>query len=99
MTTGQEEKLIERLADWIARWGLTTPAIFLLETSKPFSFLGSQMAWMVQPLLGPVMGYDEVGTYARLLEDRTNVERLLARLESHRADDGDHSAPAGDIVP
>lgn len=90
ITTCGEEKLIDRLADWIIRQGLVTPAVFLLETNKPFSFLGSQALWMIQPLLGPVAGHDRIGAYARLLEDQSNVERLLARLESRRAD-GDNA--------
>lgn len=89
-----EEELIERLANWITRRGLVTPAIFLLETNKPFTFLGSQLLLMVQPFLGPVAGYDRIGALARLMEDRTNVEHLLARLESCRVNDG--SSPSTD---
>jgi len=75
-----EEELIDRLAAWIVRQGLVTPAVFLLEAGKPFSFLGSQALWMLQPLLGPAVGHERIAAYARLLEDRTGVERLLARL-------------------
>jgi hypothetical protein len=85
ITAWQDEALIDRLAEWIARRGLVTPAMFLLEVNKPFSFLGSQALWMLQPLLGPAMGYDRVAAWARLLEDRASVERLLERLESRRA--------------
>lgn len=84
VTAWQEEALIDRLADWIARRGLLTPAVFLLEANKPFSFLGGQVLWVLQPLLGPAIGYGRMAAYARLLEDRTSVERLLERLESRR---------------
>lgn len=94
-TAWQGEVLIDRLADWIIRRGLATPAAFLLEVNKPFSFLGSQALWMLQPLLGPAMGYDRVATCARLLEDRDSVERLLERLESHRTG-GDNPALTDD---
>ena len=92
---GQEEELIDRLADWITRQRLVTPAVFLLEVNKPFSFLGSQMLRVIQPLLGPALGYEQIGAYARLLEDRTNVERLLANLESRQTQD---PAPTNDSV-
>jgi hypothetical protein len=92
-TAWQNEVLIDRVADWIARQGLVTPAVFLLEVNKPFSFLGSQALWMLQPLLGPAMGHDRVAAWARLLEDRTAVERLLERLESRRAG-GDNLFPS-----
>lgn len=84
ITVRQQEELIDRLADWIARQGLVTPAMFLLEANKPFSFLGSQALWMLQPLLGPALGSDAITAYAQLLQDRTSVERLLERLESRR---------------
>jgi hypothetical protein len=54
--------------------------------------------WMLQPLLGPVVGHDRITAYARLLEDSTSVERLLERLESRRAI-GDDPARAGDTMP
>ena len=98
MTTWREEKLIDRLADWIECQGLVTPAVFLLEANRPFGFLGSQALWMLQPLLGPVVGHDRITAYARLLEDSTSVERLLERLESRRAI-GDDPARAGDTMP
>jgi len=95
VTAWQEEKLIDRLADWIVCQGLVTPAVFLLEANKPFGFLGSQALWMLQPLLGPAIGHDQIAAYARLLGDSTSVERLLERLESRRAvgDDPDDTRP------
>ncbi len=96
-TAWQEETLISHLVDWIARQGLATPAVFLLEAGKPFSFLGSQVLWMLQPLLGSVMGYERMAVYARLLEDRAAVERLLRRLESLRCG-GDSPALTDDKI-
>lgn len=88
---------IDGLADWIAHHRLVTPALFLLEVNKPFSFLGSQALWMLQPLLGPAMGYDRVAVWARLLEDRASVDRLLERLASRRSS-SDGSALVDDTL-
>ena len=74
--SGDHLELIERLAHRIERWGLVTPALLLLEVSRPLSFFGSQILYLTQPLLGPA-----VARYARLLEDPSSVEQLLARLE------------------
>jgi len=90
----QKEQLINNLAEWIARHGLLAPAVFLLESNKPFGFLGSQALWMIQPLMGPVIGYGQVKAYARLLEDRSSIEQLLVRLESYQAG-SDNSASTG----
>lgn len=74
---------LEALALSIAQRGWCTPAIVILEMLKPLGFVGSQLLLLGEPLLGP-------GTrvasrrYATLLEDRDNVEQLLALLESHR---------------
>jgi hypothetical protein len=76
-TAGQEELLIARLADWIARQGLVTPAVFLFETNKPFGFLGGQALWMLQPLLGPILGHDRIAAFAQLLADPASVDPLL----------------------
>ena len=75
--------LIERVARRIEQRGLVTAAVLFLETMKPLSFLGGQMLYLAQPILG-----ESAAEYAGLLEDPDSVDRLLARLESRR------SAPA-----
>ena len=93
----REEELIDRLVNWIVRQGMVTPAVFLLEINKPFSFLGGQALWMLQPLLGSAVGHDLVAAYARLLENPTNIDRLLASLESCQAET-EHPARTGGSV-
>ena len=84
LSVDQRDLLIERLAQKVSRWGLTAPAILFLEANKPFSFIGSQALLFFQPLLGFLLGDDEViGGYAQLFEDQANVERLLNLLERH----------------
>jgi hypothetical protein len=82
MMAGSEEShgLIERVARRIEQRGLVTAAVLFLETMKPLSFLGSQMLHLAQPILG-----QSAAEYADLLEDPGSVDRLLARLESHRS--------------
>ena len=69
--------LIERVARRIERRGLVAPAVLFLETLRPLSFLGGQMLYLAQPILG-----QSAAEYAALLEDPGGVDRLLARLES-----------------
>ncbi len=77
----RRQQLIEGLADWINRRGLTTPAIIFLETHKPLSFIGSQAFLFFQPFLSFLVNDEIIREYALLFEDRTNVERLLQHLE------------------
>ena len=78
-------ELVQTLAGRIAQRGLTIPAIVGLELLKPFCFVGSQILLVLEPLLDPWMGKSG-RDYARLLEDRANVERLLEALESQPRD-------------
>jgi hypothetical protein len=78
-TEGSHE-LIERVARRIEQRGLVAPAVLFLETMKPLSFLGGQMLYLAEPILG-----QSAADYACLLEDAGSVDRLLARLESRRS--------------
>jgi hypothetical protein len=60
---------------------LTPVAVVMLESSKPLSFVGSQLMVFFQPIvtsLFPFRQYDEV---AALLEERANVEALIQKIE------------------
>jgi hypothetical protein len=76
---------------------LVTPAVFFFEINKPLSFLGSQVLWLLQPLVGPLVGRESVAAYARLLEEPANVDLLLSRLQALQRE-GRHSAGAGDAA-
>ena len=49
--TAEDEALIERVAAWVVSRGLASPTAFLLETYRPFGFLGSQMLVMAEPFV------------------------------------------------
>ena len=77
-----QARQIEELADYLYRTGLSRPARLFLGAGRPLSFVGSQLLLVVQPLSQIVFGrHDQAGRYSQLLEDRTNVDRLLARLD------------------
>jgi hypothetical protein len=76
------DELIEKMAEEIAKRGLVTPAILLLEAGKPLSFVGSQALLLLEPVLGTFWSHDLVAEIACLLEGRDNVERLLDGLEA-----------------
>jgi hypothetical protein len=75
------DPLIEALAERITHRGLVGPAVFLLELAKPFTFVLGQGLLLFQPVMA-LMGHDQaLADLAHLLDDRANIERLLARLE------------------
>ena len=77
----RQEKLLEDIAQRIIKFKLSTIAIVFLESMKPLSFVGSQLMIFAQPIfhtLFPITTYDEI---AALLEERSNVERLIQKIE------------------
>lgn len=82
MTQEETDALIEKAAIAIQSRGLGMPAVLLLESHKPLSFIGSQAAISFSPFLVPLFGFDNVNNYSRLFSKRENVERLLERLDS-----------------
>jgi hypothetical protein len=80
----EAEEMIDKIARKIVDAGMEAPAILTLETSKPMSWIGSQLGRvMVAPWFG-VLGWDamqKADAYMAIFEDRKNVEKLIKRIE------------------
>jgi len=74
-------QLLDGLAEQITCRRLAAPAVLLLDLFKPFSFIASQGLLLCQPLSAWINIERQVGDYAALLADRSNVDYLVARLE------------------
>jgi len=79
--SGGAEELVETFAHAIVRKGLATPAVFLLELHKPVAPLGSVLLLGAMPFLAPFVGFSTLERLALFVEERSNVERLIARIE------------------
>lgn len=79
---GRSEELVEQLAQKIDRWRMALPALVIFEAMRPFSFVASQGLLLCEPLLHFFSDDAQVGEYADLFADRSNLDRLIARLES-----------------
>ena len=75
---------MDRIAAGVVRWEMTVPAIFLLESSKPLSFVGSQFLHFLSPIIHSIFDARELDRFAVMLEKRETVEELIVRIE--RAD-------------
>jgi len=78
-----EDPGARRLADRLARLGLSAPAIVLLEVMRPVGFLCGQALWVLEPVMGPITG-EAHRRLARSLEDGVAIDRLLSALEARR---------------
>jgi hypothetical protein len=79
--TANNELFVGRLADTISRRGWRLPALIALEAGRPLAFVGGQLLWVAQPVLGLFLAQDTVGHFASLLEDPTAVDELIALLD------------------
>lgn len=81
ITDERREELLDGVVGVIKRYGLITPAIFFGEMNKPLSFIASQAMHFFTPVLGAFLNEQSITEYATLLEDRSNLEMLLQKLE------------------
>ena len=81
----EERELAERLARFLVRRRMASPALMALETARPVTFLGSQLLAFLSPFLSLVFLQEETTRFVRLLEKRKGVDLLvdeLTRLEN-----------------
>ena len=84
ITEEEKEELIEKIAEKINQYRMESPAIILLESSKPLSFIGTQLDRLY---LGPFLPLlqEDLGLPAekilRVFEDRENIEKLIKLIE------------------
>lgn len=75
------EKILRRVADEIVSRRLTVPAIFLLESGRPLSFIGSQAMIVLEPFVQAIFDLPNYRKFALIMERRENVEKLITMIE------------------
>ena len=76
------ERILEKLADEIVSRRLTAPAIFLLESCSPLSFVGSQAMILLEPFIHAIFDLPDYRKFALVMERRENVQKLITMIES-----------------
>lgn len=84
--TPEQRAIIDKLADWTVRRGMTVPAIMLLEGAKPLSRVGSQVLVMFSPVVQLAFDKAYIDAMVELLDDRKNIELLLREIERRDAE-------------
>lgn len=79
--TEQQTAAADRVAAFIQRHGLVTPAVLYLESMRPLSFVGSQFMHVMSPAITTFLSTSDWDALAKLLEDRRGLEYLLTRIE------------------
>ena len=81
--TQEEKKVLEQFADEIVKRGLTVPTILFAQSSKPLSFIGSQVMLILRPIIQMI--YPTTMVYDKLqsaLEKRKGLEYFIGILEA-----------------
>jgi len=81
--TQEEKKVLEQFADEIVKRGLTVPTILFAQSSKPLSFIGSQVMLILRPIIQMI--YPTTTVYDKLqsaLEKRKGLEYFIEILEA-----------------
>jgi hypothetical protein len=81
-----DEELLDAIAGRVVNMRLGVPAVFFLESTKPLSFVGSQALVFLEPFVQAFLSTEAYSRFARMMEDRQNVEALIRRIESRDED-------------
>jgi len=81
-----DDELIEKVAREIVDRRLASPAVFLLESSKPVTFIASQGLVFLGPFVDAALAVPSYNQFCDLLEDRNNIEKLIVRIEAREED-------------
>ena len=73
----QERELVERLARFVVRRRMTTPALMVLETGRPLNFIGSQFLVFLSPFLKFVFNPAECDRFTEILQKRHSINFII----------------------
>lgn|GEM_PF-1625210 len=79
------DDLVAKIAKAVVDREMTAPAIMLIESMKPLSFLGNQLLIFLEPMVSLVVTSKDYYRFVRMIEDRENVEKLLVAIEEESA--------------
>jgi hypothetical protein len=77
-----ERILVDRICSEVVRRRLTTPALLLLEMSRPLNYVSAQVLHFLQPFLSALGSTADAERFARFLERRGSIEYIADRIEA-----------------
>jgi hypothetical protein len=80
--SAEDRAFLGGLAGWLAERRMAVPAVLFLESVKPLNFVGSQLLFFFEPVVKAFVGGEGYTRFARLMEDRGNVEEFLRLIEA-----------------
>lgn len=81
-----DRAVLNRVARMLARRRLTSPALMLLEMSRPINFIASQFLVFMHPFATALLNPAEYGRFTRILEHREGMDALIDAITTCSTD-------------
>jgi hypothetical protein len=97
----RQRELVDTVCKAVVRRQMVTPAIMVLEMSRPLNFVAAQVIHFFRPIISVVLDTDAIKEFATFLERRGSVEYICRRLEhwSQIGPDAEDPEGASDAPP
>lgn len=76
-------KILEKVADFIAKRRMGSPALMFIESVRPLNFIASQLLYFLAPFAELIFNPKEYQQFAALIEDNENVKYLLEKIDEY----------------
>ena len=80
-TDTEQKEAVERVAQFLVRFGMSMPAVLALESMRPLSVVGSQFMHVLSPSVAAFLPPTQWDALASLLEEREGLDLLISRIE------------------
>jgi hypothetical protein len=80
-----QRAIVEKLCREITRRQLTTPALLMLELSRPLNYVSAQFLHFIQPFASIIADAEEYRQLTEFLEQRGSIDYICRRLEAMEA--------------
>jgi hypothetical protein len=79
--TPRQDEIFDRIAGRVVELGMTVPAILFLESSKPLSFIGSQLLLFMDPFVRIFLNSGDYAEFAEAIGNRDKFELFIQKIE------------------
>jgi hypothetical protein len=73
--------LLDKVAAFVVRRKMVTPALLVLESTAPLNFIGSSVMTFFRPVVALIFNTTDYERFERMLEHRCSIKLLAERIE------------------
>ncbi len=77
----QQRKVLAKVLRLIIQRRMTAPALFVLESAKPLTFIAAQSLIVFEPIIRTILPLPDYEIFTQAIEDRENIEWMIRQLE------------------